>query len=120
VILVGACVQTAALLIAGTAPPQAAGQLGVGLFLLGLGWSCGLIAGSTLVTDSVSAADRPFAQGATDLVMGLFAGLAGAVAGPIVGWAGYGMLNVAAGVILAPLFVLALWTVVLSPGRGTA
>ncbi|MDQ3463327.1 MAG: MFS transporter [Actinomycetota bacterium] len=120
VILVGACVQTAALLIAGTAPPQAAGQLGVGLFLLGLGWSCGLIAGSTLVTDSVSAADRPFAQGATDLVMGLFAGLAGAVAGPIVGWAGYGMLNVAAGVILTPLFVLALWTVVLSPGRGTA
>ena len=28
-------------------------QLGAGLLLLGLGWSCGLIAGSTLVTESV-------------------------------------------------------------------
>ena len=43
------------------AAPGAAVQLGIGLFLLGLGWSCGLIAGSTLVTESVGperAADR--------------------------------------------------------------
>ncbi len=118
VILMGAGILALALLIAGTAPPQAAGQLGAGLFLLGLGWSCGLIAGSTLVTDSVSASERPFAQGATDLVMGLCAGLAGAAAGPIVGWAGYGALNLAAGALLAPLLVLALVAVLVSPARG--
>jgi MFS family permease len=120
VILGGAGTLAVGLLVAGTAPPQAAGQVGVGLFLLGLGWSCGLIAGSTLVTDSVSATARPHAQGATDLIMGLCAGVAGAAAGPIVGWAGYGALTVAAGAILAPLFVLALRAVLVSPGRDTA
>ena len=39
------------------APPRPAprSSSGVGLLLLGLGWSCGLIAGSTLVTESVDA-----------------------------------------------------------------
>ena len=50
-----ACLLLAAAALAGTAPPGAAVQLGVGLLLLGLGWSCGLIAGSTLVTESVAA-----------------------------------------------------------------
>src|SRR3954467_11733682 len=47
--------------LAGAAAPGAAGALGIGLFLLGLGWSCGLIAGSTLVTESVAPALRPTA-----------------------------------------------------------
>jgi MFS family permease len=72
-----------AAVVAGTAPPGAAVQLGVGLFLLGLGWSCGLVAGSTMVTESVTAELRPTAQGATDLLMGLGAAVAGAVGGPL-------------------------------------
>ena len=44
-------------------------QLGIGLFLLGLGWSCTLIAGSALLTRSVEPADRPAVQGAGDTVM---------------------------------------------------
>ena len=71
----------AAAALAGTAPPGAAVQLGAGLLLLGLGWSCGLIAGSTLVTESVAAELRPTAQGGTDLLMGLGAALAGVVGG---------------------------------------
>ena len=51
----------------------------VGLFLLGLGWSCGLIGGSTLLTESVPVPDRVAVQGAADLVMGL-CGALGAVA----------------------------------------
>ena len=35
----------------------------LGLFLLGLGWSCGLIGGSTLLTESVPVPDRVAVQG---------------------------------------------------------
>ncbi len=118
-VLIGAVVLAVALVVSGTAPAHSAGQVGVGLFLLGLGWSFGLIAGSTLVTESVSAGIRPQAQGASDLTMGLFAGVAGALAGPVLDLGGYGGLNLVAGVIVVPLFVMA-FRAGLSPGRGTA
>lgn len=89
--------------VAGTAPPGAAGQLGVGLFLLGLGWSCGLVAGSTMVTEAVPAQLRPTAQGATDLLMGLGAAMAGAVGGPLLALGGFGLVAVAAAVLVMPL-----------------
>lgn len=119
-ILIGALILAVALMLAGTAPADGATQLGIGLFLLGLGWSFGLIAGSTLVTEAVPAGVRPDVQGATDLVMGLCAGAAGAAAGPIVAWGGYGVLNAAAGVLVLPLLVLAVRRRAVSPGRGTA
>jgi MFS family permease len=93
-------------LVAGTAPPGAATQLGIGLFLLGLGWSCGLVAGSTMVTESVPAALRPTAQGATDLLMGLGAAVAGAVGGPLLAVGGFGLVAVAAAVLVLPLAVV--------------
>jgi MFS family permease len=104
----GGALLLAASAVAGTAPPGAALQLGVGLFLLGLGWSCGLVAGSTLVTESVPAALRPTAQGATDLLMGLGAAVAGAVGGPLLTVGGFGLVAVAAAVFVVPLAVI--WT----------
>jgi MFS family permease len=74
--------------------------LTAGLFLLGLGWSACLVAGSTLLTDGVPAADRPAAQGASDLLMGLSAAAGGAVAGLVVGTLGYGVLNAMASVLV--------------------
>lgn len=118
-VLIGASVLAVAVVVAGTAPADRSAQVGVGLFLLGLGWSFGLIAGSTLVTESVPAGIRPQAQGASDLTMGLCAALAGALAGPILDLGGYGGLNLVAGVIVVPLFFVALRGV-LSPGHGTA
>ncbi|HUF96656.1 MAG TPA: MFS transporter [Ilumatobacter sp.] len=41
----------------------------VGLFLLGLGWSLGMIAGTTLLTSSVPESSRVEAQGAGDLTL---------------------------------------------------
>jgi MFS family permease len=82
-VALGGVLLLAAAALAGTAAPGAAVQLGIGLFLLGLGWSCGLIAGSTLVTESVGPDVRPTAQGGTDLLMGLGAALAGVVGGPL-------------------------------------
>ncbi|MCW2508004.1 MAG: Arabinose efflux permease [Modestobacter sp.] len=106
-------------LVAGTAPAGAALQLGAGLFLLGLGWSCGLVAGSTLVTESVTAELRPTAQGATDLLMGLGAALAGAVGGPLLAIGGFGLVAVAAAVLVVPL--AAVWAgargALAAPGR---
>jgi MFS family permease len=92
-----------AAVIAGTAPAGAAIQLGAGLFLLGLGWSCGLVAGSTLVTESVPAPLRPTAQGATDLLMGLGAAVAGAVGGPLLASGGFGLVAVVSGALVVPL-----------------
>lgn len=92
-----------AALVAGTAPAGAAVQLGIGLFLLGLGWSCGLVAGSTMVTESVDADVRPTAQGATDLLMGLGAAVAGAVGGPLLALGGFGLVAVVSAALVVPL-----------------
>ena len=97
----------AALVVAGTAGEHAAGQLGVGLFLLGLGWSAGLVAGSTLITDGVALKDRAGAQGSADFLMQLTGAAGGAVAGVIVGATGYGVLTAAAAVLLLPVVLLA-------------
>ena len=48
----------------------------VGLFLLGLGWNIGLIAGSALVSSSVSLAERVEVQGTADLMMSFCGGCA--------------------------------------------
>jgi MFS family permease len=106
VVAVGGGLLLAAAALAGTAPPGAAVQLGGGLLLLGLGWSCGLIAGSTLVTESVDAATRPTAQGGTDLLMGLGAALAGAVGGPLLAVGGFGLVSAVSAALVLPLAVV--------------
>jgi MFS family permease len=112
-VAVGAVLLLAAAAVAGTAAPGAAVQLGVGLFLLGLGWSCGLIAGSTLVTESVPALIRPTAQGGTDLLMGLGAAVAGAIGGPLLAIGGFGLVAVVSAVLVLPLAVV--WGAALRP-----
>ncbi|MGY1700935.1 MFS transporter [Geodermatophilus sp. SYSU D00766] len=102
-VAVGGGLLLAAVALAGTAPPEATGRLGAGLLLLGLGWSCGLIAGSTLVTESVPADVRPTAQGGTDLVMGLGAAVAGAVGGPLLAAGGYGLVAGVSAALVVPL-----------------
>ncbi len=106
VIVAGGTILLAATVIAGTAPGDGVVQLGIGLFLLGLGWSCTLIAGSALLTSSVAAADRPAAQGVGDTVMNVAAAAGGVVAGVVLGQTSYGWLNgLAALLVLAMLVV---------------
>jgi MFS family permease len=105
-VAVGGGLLLAAAALAGTAAPGAAVQLGAGLLLLGLGWSCGLIAGSTLVTESVGADLRPTAQGATDLLMGLGAALAGVVGGPLLAVGGFGLVSAVSAALVLPLAVV--------------
>ncbi|MER6100893.1 MFS transporter [Streptomyces sp. NPDC001832] len=96
-----------AALLAGTAGPSH-GQTAAGLFLLGLGWSAGLVAGSALLTDSVPQPARAAVQGLSDLTMNTAAGIGGAIAGVIVARAGYGWLNVVGACLLLPMAALAL------------
>jgi MFS family permease len=105
-VALGGALLLAAAGLAGTAAPDAALQLGAGLFLLGLGWSCGLIAGSTLVTESVGPDLRPTAQGGTDLLMGLGAALAGLAGGPLLALGGFSLVTTVSAALVLPLGVV--------------
>jgi MFS family permease len=62
-----------------------------------------MVAGSTLLSESVPVELRAAAQGLSDLLMGLAGALAGAVSGVIVeGW-GYPTLTLLAAIATAPL-----------------
>lgn len=108
VIRLGVGIQLAACLIAGLADAHNSIQLGFGLFLLGLGWSCTLIAGSALLSESVETELRPSSQGASDLLMNLMGASGGALAGVIIGTLGYGWLCLSAAV---PVTFLGIWSV---------
>ncbi len=93
-----------------SAAPAGHRQVAVALVLLGLGWSCTMVAGSALLSASVPADVRTPVQGAGDLVVGVAAATAGALAGPVLELAGYSWLNVAAVVLLVPVVLTALAT----------
>ncbi|RSS46882.1 MFS transporter [Streptomyces sp. WAC08241] len=96
-----------AALVAGTAGASH-GRVALGLFVLGLGWSAGLVSGSALLTDSVPQAARPAVQGLSDFIMNTAAGVGGLAAGLIVSQVGYGPLNAIAACLLLPMAALAL------------
>jgi MFS family permease len=116
--LVGAVILVVAGLLAAQAPTGWSAGLAVGLFLLGLGWSFTLVAGSTLVVTSVPLAERAGAQGASDLVMGLAAGGGGALAGVVVGQLGYAVLGAGAAGLAAIVAVASLLIRVDRSGAG--
>ncbi|GAB3216607.1 MFS transporter [Mycolicibacterium hippocampi] len=63
--------------LAGFAPPDSIAALAVALALLGFGWSLGLIAGTTAITNATAVAGRAKTQGTVDL----FIAVAGAAGG---------------------------------------
>lgn len=106
-----------ACLVVGTAPMGSRTYMIVGLILLGLGWSCGVVAGSTLLVESTPDRVRPSVQGASDFVMqGTSAGGA-ALAGVVVGTLGYSWLAGLAAALLVPIAVLVAVTSGHQPGR---
>jgi MFS family permease len=117
VVVIGIGILAVSCVLAGIAPGDDVVLLGMGLFLLGLGWSCTLIAGSTLVTDEVAAPDRPSVQGLSDVVMNAAGAVGGALAGLIVLASSYGILCAAA---LLPLLGLGIWVALPSSRRTSA
>jgi MFS family permease len=104
---IGFALLVLAAVIAGMSPAMNAVSLGFGLFLLGLGWSCTLIAGSTLLSESVSIEMRPSSQGASDLVMNLMGAIGGALSGVIIGLFSFGLLCFSIGTLV---FLLGIWS----------
>ena len=107
VIQIGVLILLASCLVSGLADAHNSIQLGFGLFLLGLGWSCTLIAGSALLSESVETELRPSSQGASDLLMNLMGAGGGAMAGIVIGTLGYGWLCLIAAV---PILILGAWS----------
>jgi MFS family permease len=110
VLVLGSALLLAAAALAGTAGHRV-WQVTAALVLLGLGWSCGLVAGSALVTESVPIERRPAVQGLSDLLMNVCGATGTIVAGAIVGLLGYGMLGLVVGIMvaLAGLWLTVVW-----------
>ena len=107
VIQIGVTILLSSALISGFARADDAITLGIGLFLLGLGWSCTLIAGSALLTESVSPEFKSASQGASDLVMNLSGASGGAIAGVVIATLSYGWLCLLSAI---PVALLGLWS----------
>jgi len=89
------------------------------LWLLGAGWSCGLIGGSSLLVDSVTGEQRVQVQGTADLLMSFFGGLAGFASGFVRKAVGFTMLANIASLLAASLLVAVLSRRVREPMPST-
>jgi MFS family permease len=107
-IQIGIFILIASALISALAPHHDSFTLGIGLFLLGLGWSFTLIAGSTLLSETVSLEMRPSTQGASDLVMNLMGAGGAAIGGVIIGFFSYAALCYATGLVVVALGIWSL------------
>ncbi|MFG3436361.1 MFS transporter [Nonomuraea sp. NPDC047897] len=105
VLLGGMALLLGAAVLAGTAG-HSVWQVTTALVLLGLGWSCGLVAGSALVSESVAVEGRTAVQGLSDLLMNICGATGTVAAGAIVDRLSYGTLGLVVGVMVA---VAGLW-----------
>lgn len=108
VLAAGGIVLLCALLLAGRSPAGPSVTLGAGLFLLGLGWSLGNVASSTMLTAATPLERRPEVQGLADMTTGFTAAAGGAGAGVVLGTVGFGWLNAGASVLAVGVIVAAL------------
>lgn len=99
VLLLGMVLLLGAAALAGTAGHRV-WQVTTALVLLGLGWSCGLVAGSALVSESVPMEGRTAVQGLSDLLMNVCGATGTIAAGAIVDRLSYGTLGLVVGVLV--------------------
>jgi MFS family permease len=85
------------------------------LWLLGIGWSFGLIGGSSLLVDSVASESRVRVQGTADLLMSFFGGTAGFSSGFIRKAIGFHWLSNLGTVLAAVLLI----SVIVRIGRAS-
>jgi MFS family permease len=112
VVIVGQLTYLAAVLVAGLGH-RSMGLAMAGLFLLGLGWSFSLVSGSAMLSAATKPSLRPAMQGTADTTMNLVAAVAAGLAGPLMSQIGFGGLNAAVTVLVAPVLVsgLVFWRV---------
>jgi MFS family permease len=106
----GALTLAAAGGLAALADPASSVALVVALFLLGLGWSLSLIAGSAGLTDAIAPARRARVQGNADLLIGLAGATGGLGSGVVLALTSFAVLAglaaaAAAGLLAAGWFM---------------
>jgi MFS family permease len=116
VILAGLVTSAGAAIMAAVAPPEGGVILFLALFLLGYGWNLGYVAGSALLTQDLTLAERTRLQGLTDALIWSSAAAASLGSGIIVAAAGYATL----GLIGAALVVVPAWLVLARRGAVNA
>jgi MFS family permease len=113
---VGAVVLVGAVMLAGLAAGTDRVLIILGLFMNGVGWNFAFVAGSALLTDALSPAERTSVQGMADLAMGLMGAFGSAAGGMILGVWGFTILNTLGAVlVLGPLAA----TLVRRPALGS-
>ncbi len=107
--VLAAAVLAAAGLTAAFAPPQSVPLLAVALALLGFGWSLGLVAGTTAITNNTPVDTRARTQGTVDVFIALAGAGGGLASGFIVAAAGFtwlAVLGAIVAVVIAPAVLL--------------
>jgi len=100
VIVLGQAILALSLLFTGFGSENE-GLVIAGLILLGLGWSAGTVAASTLLTESTPLARRTTIQGRSDVVMSGSGAIGGALSGVVLVAVGYDGLSLFALVLVA-------------------
>ncbi|MFI5507829.1 MFS transporter [Mycobacterium sp. NPDC051804] len=105
--ILAAVVLAAAGVTASLTPAASILGLAVALALLGFGWSLGLVAGTTTITDHTPLATRAKTQGTADLFIAIAGTAGGLLSGVVVALASFSVLAIA-GAALAAVIVPAL------------
>jgi MFS family permease len=95
-VFLGAAVLAISAVMAAVAPPDGGNVLLVAMFLLGLGWSFGYVAGSAMLSDELEVHERTRIQGVADSLIWSVAAGASLGSGLIVAVAGYTALGILA------------------------
>ncbi|MEU8414935.1 MFS transporter [Amycolatopsis japonica] len=104
-LLIGLALEVAAAITLAAAPAHDPFLVGLGLLLLGAGWSAGYLSGSVLLTASTRSGIRTLVQGAADFLVLLTSAGGALLAGVMVALWGYGGLSVFWGAVVAIVFV---------------
>ena len=116
VILTGGLLLIGAVVFAALAPGSDGLLVAAALFMNGLGWNFGFVAGSALLTDALAPEERTTMQGFGDLATGLMGALGSTFGGVILQSWGFVVLNAAgAALILGPLATVWLHRSTLAP-----
>ncbi len=83
--------------------------LALALFLLGLGWNFGYVAGSSLLADSLQGKERTRVQGINDSLVFFVAGIGSLSAGPLFAGGGYVAVSTAGIVLTCIMIALTYW-----------
>jgi MFS family permease len=106
-LIVGAAILIAATLLAPVSTNQYI--LSIALFLLGLGWNFGFVAGSSLLADALQGRERAQVQGINDALVFFVAGIGSLGAGSLFASGGYAAISMAGLTLIVLLIILIVW-----------